>query len=62
MVRSYEVNVCIDAKIAGFWLSCYEDDGVVYERFFRDSSDAHACGTAYLDGAFVSLMYEDVAA
>lgn len=62
MVRSYEVDVCINTEIAGFWLSCYEDDGLVYECFFRDSDDAHACGNAYLDGAFVSLMYEDFAA
>ena len=29
MVRSYEVDVCINTKVAGFWLTCYEDDGVV---------------------------------
>lgn len=60
MVRSYDVDVCINTKVAGFWLTCYEDDGIVYECFFRDSSEAHVAGNAFLDGAFVSLLAEEL--
>ena len=56
MVRSYEVDVHLDENLFGFYLMCYEGDDVVYEQFFRDSSDAHAIGNMFLDGRNVTIL------
>ena len=53
MVRSYDVSVYLDENLFGFYLLCFEDDDCVYEKFFRDRSDAERVGEKFLDGIYV---------
>jgi hypothetical protein len=56
MVRSYEVEFSMVDNRAGFMLYCFENDDCVWEKFYTDSSEAHAMGHRFLDGAYVKLM------
>ena len=53
MVRSYEVDVHLEEHLFGFVLLCFEDDDCVHEQFFRNSDDAHAMGSRFLDGLYI---------
>ncbi len=62
MVRSYDVDFCVQNNNAGFMLLCFEDDDCVWEQFFFDSTEAHKTGHRFLDGCYVrGFEYEAVA-
>jgi hypothetical protein len=60
MAKSYEVDFSVIDNRVGFVLYCFEDDDVVHEQFFVDSTDAHRNGHRFLDGCYVKgFIYED---
>jgi len=56
-IRTYEIDAALDGPVHGYNLYCFEDDDCIWEKFFRNRSDAVDYGEKYLSGHFVEGFY-----